>query len=899
MLPILVLKILLPLRDLFGYLCIVLTVLSVAGCADKSPEEMYAKGLTEIRKSNPNGAIVYFLNALAVDQNFYEARLELAKVYRQAGRFELSESEFAKLQKSLPIRPKLLLELVRLHIARKKNDLALKELEEYARMEGLSPDYYELSGIAHVADNRPAKAIACYLQALRLEPSRTSVKLELAGVYLFFRITDKREEAKRLINEVLQSNRANVRAYYLMVKLEEDAGNRDEVIKFYTTISELDNSDVVAPYQLGLLYLEKGELGKAEEIASRLRKAQPKSMEGITLTGIVFSQKNMHSEAISTLRKAIEVRPTSEANYFLGVSHFKRGEFEYALTQLGRVAEKSFFSPAAKCLTALIYIKQKRTDDAISLLGKFLAANPSNALAHNLLGSAYLAKGMNTEGIKELKQAIEIAPKNIDSRLKRGVAYLMQGNGKAAEDDFICASHIAPELVESRLMLSDYYQYENDHDNALTILEQGITGKKSDAVLYGKMAAISFAWNKPIEALGYLQKAKQANPDNLEYFFAIATYYSDNNQPEKALKEYREIIDKHPGNAKALLGMATLLEISGNLGEAKASYKKSLKSKDPAAYVAMATFLMRQKKIDAAISVLDDGIKTITGNVGAMLLKVQILASQKKFSEAMQVCEDIVQINPQQGLQSKVGIYLQWYGNYQNAIEAARHYITMNPKSAFGHMLLADIYDIHNDQTNAVKELKEGIRREGGSNAALVKLGDLFAKQENYKAAMDTYGEVIRKTPHFVPAIFAQGKTLELLGKRKDAVTKYKEALRKSSNYVPALNNLAYLYINEPDNLREGLRMAYIAFRLEPSNSHVLDTLGLALLKNKQVTLARQVLEKANSIAPPTAARAYHLALAFHENDQRDLAVKKLRECLTLGDFPNADDARRLLNKLK
>ena len=883
----------------FAYLCIVVTALCLSGCSSVSKEQLYAKGMAEIKKSNPNGAIVYFKNALEKDPDFYAARLELAKALRAASWFDLSETEFAKLLAYAPADPVFNLEFARLHISSKKYGQAIRELEVYAQANGATPEYYRLSGIAYAAQKKSVEAIHFFQLALKADPSHDSSKLELAAMYILFNISDKRDEARRLINEVLQKQPANIRAHYLLIDMENAAGNQENVIKLYTKIAEIDVADTLAPYKLGLIYLAKGEQGKAEEVAANLLKRHPKRPEGMTLSGIIAFQKKQYMDAIPLLQKSLLLYPSGEAYYFLGSIHYTLGELETALTKFTQIADNTYFSQPSKCLMALIYLKQKRINDAISEIGKLLAVNPSHALAHNILGSAYIAKGMHDEGIREFKRAIELDPKIVDSHLKKGVVNQIQGRTREAESDFISAIRIAPELVNTRLILAGFYLHEKNFSKAMASLEQGITGKKGDAVMYTNMATLLFSQGKTAEALKHLQKAKQIDPDFLDASFSIAAYYAAANQPEQALQEYREIVKNYPDNAKALLGMAAHLEISGNDSEAKECYKRAIQTKEAPAYTAMASYFLRKKKVGKAISVLNEGIKAIAGNFDAMQMKEQILVSQEKYTDALKMCEDMISINPHQGLQYKVGVLLKM-NDPQRAIDLARQYITINLNTAFGHMILADIYDSRNDQASAIKELREGVRKEANNFSAMVKLGNHLGKSGDFKAAMETYRAVLRQNAEFMPAIFAQGITLEKIGNKKEAMEKYKEALIKSGSYVPALNNLAYLYVSDSSNLQEGLRMAYLAFRLEPSNPSVLDTLGFALLKSKGGAAASlQVLEKAISLAPSNASIQYHLALAYQENGLRSKAVTSLRQSLTQGDFPDAGNARSLLEKLK
>lgn len=93
--------------------------------------------------------------------------------------------------------------------------------------------------------------------------------------------------------------------------------------------------------------------------------------------------------------------------------------------------------------------------------------------------------------------------------------------------------------------------------------------------------------------------------------------------------------------------------------------------------------------------------------------------------------------------------------------------------------------------------------------------------------------------------------------------------------------------------------MAFIAFKQEPGNGGVTDTLGYALLKNRRGEEARKVLEKAAEILPNNPTVNFHLALAYRETGNKGQAVATLRKALQLGKFPEEQDAKTLLAQLK
>jgi len=195
--------------------------------------------------------------------------------------------------------------------------------------------------------------------------------------------------------------------------------------------------------------------------------------------------------------------------------------------------------------------------------------------------------------------------------------------------------------------------------------------------------------------------------------------------------------------------------------------------------------------------------------------------------------------------------------------------------------------------------VKNGIRLDPNNLQAIVYLGKLYEVSKDYTQAMTAYEDASRKKPDFVPALFAQGALLDQTGKKKEAIAKYRAVIEKADTYVPALNNLAYLCASGHCGKDEALRLAISAFKQEPGNAGVMDTLGFALLKNNRPEDAKKVLEKAVNMLPDNPSVNYHMALAYKESGDKANALKMLQKALTLGEFAEAKEAASLASELK
>jgi len=347
-----------------------------------------------------------------------------------------------------------------------------------------------------------------------------------------------------------------------------------------------------------------------------------------------------------------------------------------------------------------------------------------------------------------------------------------------------------------------------------------------------------------------------------------------------------------------MLGLAGLYEIKGNENEALVFYQKAVDTKQPAAFMAKAGYHLKKRETSKALKVLEDALKMDARNVAVLEMKGRMLVDEKKYKEAIRVFDEVETVNSEAGVALKIGTYVAMKDTTK-ALELARKIIEKYPSSARGYMVLASIYESRKEYARAISEVKNGIRVDSMNAQAIVYLGNLYEASRDNAQAMTAYEEACRKKPDFVPALFAQGALLDQTGKKKEAIVKYRLVLDKSDSYVPALNNLSYLCASGFGSREEALRLAVSAFKKEPGNAGVMDTLGFALLKNNRLEDARKVLEKAVNLLPDNPTVAYHLALAYKESGDKANALKMLQKSLALGEFSDAKAASALVAELK
>ncbi len=121
------------------------------------------------------------------------------------------------------------------------------------------------------------------------------------------------------------------------------------------------------------------------------------------------------------------------------------------------------------------------------------------------------------------------------------------------------------------------------------------------------------------------------------------------------------------------------------------------------------------------------------------------------------------------------------------------------------------------------------------------------------------------------------------LGHLRNSQRAYEQAIHLAPKYGEAYNNLARLYV---DGYQQKLwlaeTLAYTAVTLNPNVAAYHDTLGWILSKRGRVNKAMKTLERSINLQSDAVASHYHLAQVALKADQRQKAIKSIRNVFKL-----------------
>jgi Tfp pilus assembly protein PilF/thiol-disulfide isomerase/thioredoxin len=141
-----------------------------------------------------------------------------------------------------------------------------------------------------------------------------------------------------------------------------------------------------------------------------------------------------------------------------------------------------------------------------------------------------------------------------------------------------------------------------------------------------------------------------------------------------------------------------------------------------------------------------------------------------------------------------------------------------------------------------------------GNVVRLVEIGQTGMKLGRIRPAIELLSRAVRDAPDSIEARFTLAMAHQVAGQASEAVDRYRELLARRPDMLDVANNLSWLLATHHDpsirNVQEALRLAQLACQTTGfKNPSYLDTLSAAHAANGDFAAAREVIQRAISIA--------------------------------------------------
>jgi tetratricopeptide (TPR) repeat protein len=293
---------------------------------------------------------------------------------------------------------------------------ALVVLDKLLRSSSASYQLYDLRGVTLEKMGKYGEATSSYLQALKLQPTSQTVRINLALNYLRL---EKYAEASREFR-VLIEREGNTSPPPINPFQQAPVG--PEVGKF----ARLMREEEIQYFSLAKLFL-RYHLGEAAQMVLSVGlQVFPSSAPLCYAQGWTKESMGDFVEARRWFQKALAL----QSDYYecclrLGYSYFDESNIDGAIKIYRECIRKNPDNYAGHYFLGMFLLREKvpRVEEAISELELALKLNPHSLDTRFQLGRAYASKGLNSEAVQEFLRVVRENPQNEDAQYRLAVAY--------------------------------------------------------------------------------------------------------------------------------------------------------------------------------------------------------------------------------------------------------------------------------------------------------------------------------------------------------------------------------------------------------------------------------------------------------------------------------------------
>jgi FimV-like protein len=314
-------------------------------------------------------------------------------------------------------------------------------------------------------------------------------------------------------------------------------------------------------------------------------------------------------------------------------------------------------------------------------------------------------------------------------------------------------------------------------------------------------------------------------------------------------------------------------------------------------FVTSAQFHLKGKDFTKALATVKHGLGKFPDSV--MLLEIQggLLLQEKQFDAAAAAYTNLAGIAPERGYGLLIRLYFV-SDQKDKREQLITDLLKTHPDQDYPYLLAARVALQKRDVDGAIDTLQVGISKVNQPVRLQMDLGQLYGMTGKLEQSEKIYQSVIEKAPRLSVAYSSLGAVKEQMGDKGAALELYRSAVKYDKRNVKALNNLAYLLADNFGEAKKALGSAMSAYRLQPGDPRIMDTLAFVLLKNNKVKEAVVLLEKAHKLLPEVQTVGLHLAMAKIKTGELETAKQLLQDVIKKGQPVDVDQAKLLLKTI-
>ena len=444
-----------------------------------------------------------------------EPQIGLGLILRQQQKLSDARKAFEKALELEPENVPAVEQLVELDILDKDFDSAFQRVQRQLQKTPAVARFLE--GKIYAAQKQWDRAETALLSALQLDPNFSSASDLLVSTYL---ASNKPNQALGQLKEMLSKSPEDTRLLMLSGQIYEKMDQFSDARDAYEKVLSRNPDFAPALNNVARLYAERlNQLDKAYELARKAWTLKPEDAIIADTLGWIHYKRGEYQEALTLLEESVGKRPNSpEMQFHLGMAHYMMGHTEAARTALSQAAKTQWDFPGKEMIAPRLALlgdgADKLTELSTDELEKILQQQPDDIFARIRLGEFYERQGAIAKASAAYEQALEVNPGLLSATLK--LAQLNAGplaNTAKAVEFARKARKLAPDDPQTARILGSLAYKSGDFTEAYSLLNESARQESNDAGILHDLAWAAYSLGKVSEAQQTMQRLLQAGPD--------------------------------------------------------------------------------------------------------------------------------------------------------------------------------------------------------------------------------------------------------------------------------------------------------------------------------------------------------------------------------------------------
>lgn len=727
-------------------------------------------------------------------------------------------------------------------------------------------------------------------------------------------------------------------------------GKYREAMIQYANAIQIDPRFVNAHAKLAQALLKLGDNNRAFQELNRTVELDPDNSRARTdLANVLMAVRNPDGSLVPDAMRQAKMQldwlsknqPNSSETHQAWANYYSaENDFQSAMQEIQKSIDLDPSHSGSYLMLALLQTRLDLPDQAEINFKKSIERDPQALKSQLALGGFYQSRNRFPDAERQFRHTIELFPREPEPRTAL-VRLKLQENKSDEAEAFLRRTKVdLRDVPEGYRMLGDFYFAIGDVDKSINEYSSVCRDHPADVQAKKNFIQLLILKSRLREASKLNNEILKSNPHDVDALVYKGQMQLRENSATDAVDSFQAALRGDANNPVAHYQLGIAFSQLHNLSRAESEWREAtrLRPELAAAQQALASLEMDRGDLDSVVQRAQQIIAAEPYSPDGFLLKAVAERVRQRYSDAQQDAEQAMRWAPQSAapyvqlghIELAQKHYREAQKFYQQALDrdpgsaeglgglmdtllaqkqldeaiaAANTQIAKVPNvSALYDLLGTALYGARSDYAEAEVALRKAVDLDKTNLDAVGKLGKVEVQEGAPDRALALYLQSIQDNPRDARVYLLAGELYEARHSWSQAEAMYRHALEISPDHPLASNNLAYVMLEQDENVDLAMNMAQNARRGMPDSANAADTLGWAYYRKGVYQTAISQFQEAlrlNKIngEPDLPVFHYHLGLAYQKAKQIGPARQELEKALHLN--PQDEDTRKALSDLR